>query len=95
MFSSNISVLIFFLCVGGFSNDPLSEFIVFEIPTFLLFSALIASIYAWKVVAFRKSFFPSEANKYFAFLGLAFVWSLWIIVTVVYAEVILGESYLS
>jgi hypothetical protein len=50
---------------GDYENDPLSEFIVFEIPTFLNFSILITAIHGWKTVMFKKSFFPDE---YFVFI---------------------------
>lgn len=79
--------------LGTFEFDPLSEFVVFEIPTFLLFSVLIFAIYSWKSVVYSKGFFPATTNKYIVIFGLAFVWSLWIVVTVVYAEVVLGMRF--
>ena len=68
---------------------------VFEIPTFLLFSAVIIAIYSWvKIVSFDM--LKDTVHRHIGLvLSLIFVWSLWIIVTVVYAEVILGEFLIS
>ena len=77
---------------GVFDGNPLAEFVVFEIPTFLLFSLVIVAIYFWKTVI-RKGFFEDNFNKHILIFGLIFVWSLWIIVTVVYAEVVLGKTW--
>ena len=80
---------------GTFEFDPLSQFVVFEIPTFLLFSAVIIAIYSWvKIVSFDM--LKDTVHRHIGLvLSLIFVWSLWIIVTVVYAEVILGEFLIS
>ena len=104
-----ISFLLAILCVfraafmfgypnGIFDDNELAEFVVFEIPTFLLFSVVIISIFFWKKISARKNrFFGGDSGtlRGLIFLGLVFVWSLWVIVTIVYAEVILetdGES---
>ena len=68
----------------------MAYFVIFEIPTFLLFSILVFSIYTFKRVAYRKAFFPQEQAKFILILGLPLVWSLWLIVTLVYSEVIVG-----
>ena len=76
---------------GTFEFDPLSQFVVFEIPTFLLFSAVIVAIYAWVTIVSFDISKDSFHRNIGLVLSLIFVWSLWIIVTVVYAEVILGN----
>ena len=72
----------------------LLSFVFFEIPTFLLFSVVITSIFFWKKLTKRKKFFVGGLKKLrrVIFLGLVFVWSLWVIVTIVYSEVILEED---
>ena len=100
-----ISFLFVILCVfrvvfmfgypnGIFDGNELAEFVVFEIPTFLLFSVVIVSIFFWKKLATRKKFFGGDTTKLrgVILLGLACVWLLWVIVTIVYAEVILQED---
>jgi hypothetical protein len=44
-------------------------------------------------VVYSKGFFPASTNKYIVIFGFSFVWSLWIVVTVVYAEVVLGKDF--
>lgn len=63
---------------------------MFEIPTFLLLTLVIYAIYIWKSIRLSKKFFPKK-RKMPLILGISFVWSIWIIVTVVYAEVIIGS----
>ena len=78
-----------------FDGNELAEFVVFEIPTFLLFSVVIVSLYFWKsLTLFFWKCFGGDFNylRVVVFLGLGFVWSLWIVVTIVYAEVILEED---
>ena len=102
-----ISILLVILCVfrivfmfgypnAIFEDNELAEFVVFEIPTFLLFSVVIVSIFFWKNIfmATKKKFFGEDTNKVqgVIFLGLVFVWGLWIVVTIVYAEVILEQD---
>jgi hypothetical protein len=98
-----LSILFLIMCVfraafmflypqGAFSDDPLSEFIVFEIPTFLLVSVLIVAIYGWKSVVYKKGFFPDSSNKYIVIIGFAIIWAIWIVVVVVYSEVILANN---
>ena len=77
---------------GTFEYDPLSQFVVFEIPTFLLFSAVIVAIYAWVTIVSFDISKDSFHRNIGLVLSLIFVWSLWIIVTVVYAEVILANN---
>ena len=100
-----ISTLLLLVCVfricfmfmypnGKFADNELAEFVVFEIPTFLLFSVVIISIYFWKKLSSRKKFFSGDTSrlKFLIILGLVFVWSLWVIVTIVFSEVILEED---
>ena len=78
-----------------FDGNPLAEYIVFEIPTFLLFSVVIISIGFWKRLAGKKDqvFLEKSTNMIIIIsAGLFFVWSLWIIITVVYAEAILNQG---
>jgi len=101
-----LSALFFVLCVfricfmfmypnGVFYQEPLSEFVVFEIPTFLLFTMVIISIGFWKSLSNRTHFFVKD-SKFLVYVGVVLVWCLWIVVTVVYSEVVLesdsGES---
>ena len=100
-----ISFLLVLLCIfrvvfmfgypnGLFDGNELAEFVVFEIPTFLLFSVVITSIFFWKKLSGSKKFFVSDSNKLrgLIFVGLIIVWSIWVIVTIVYSEVILEED---
>ena len=100
-----ISALFVILCVfravfmfgypnGIFEGNELAEFVVFEIPTFLLFSVVIASIFFWKRLASRSKFFGGDSAKLRGaiVLGLLLVWSLWVVVTIIYSEVILEEN---
>ena len=100
-----ISFLLVILCIfrvvfmfgypnGIFDGNELAEFVVFEIPTFLLFSVVITSIFFWKKLVTRKKFFGGDSNelRVLVLLGLVFVWSLWVVVTIVYSEVILEED---
>ena len=88
------AVFMFLYPKGTFENDSLSAFIVFEIPTFLLFTLVIYAIFIWKSINISKKFFPVHSTTLPIF-GVAFVWSIWIIVTVVYAEVILNSTVTS
>ena len=100
-----LSLLLLILCVfrivfmfgypnALFEDNELAEFVVFEIPTFILFSVVIISIFFWKKLATKKKFFgeDSYALRGVIFLGLVFVWTLWAVVTIVYSEVILEED---
>ena len=103
-----LSILLILLCVfravfmfgypnGMFEGNELAEFVVFEIPTFLLFSVVIISIYFWKsLTLFFWKCFGGDSNylRAFVLLGLACVWSLWLVVTIVYNELLKedGES---
>jgi hypothetical protein len=82
---------------GVFDGDPLSEYIVFEIPTFLLFSVVVISIAFWHILSKNKPIFFLEAKNTLKAIGigLLFVWSLWVTVTIVYSEVILSNYPIS
>ena len=99
-----LSVIFSVLCVfricfmfmyprGVFYEESLSEFVVFEIPTFLLFSIVIISIGFWKRLSSRTKFFATKELSHYILIGIFFVWALWVVITVVYAEVILGLFY--
>lgn len=80
---------------GGFEDNQLAEYVVFEIPTFLLFTAVILAIALFMRLSKKSTFDFKGADKKIWTAGLiacAVVWSLFIIVTVVYAEVILEEE---
>mmetsp|Transcript_40661 Transcript_40661/g.56506 ORF Transcript_40661/g.56506 Transcript_40661/m.56506 type:complete len:1260 (+) Transcript_40661:1007-4786(+) len=87
------AVFMFLYPKGEFEDNSLAEFVVFEIPTFLLLSVVIICIYYWKKVTIKKkSFLPDKNQEFVIITGLVFVWSIWIVVTVVYSEVILEED---
>ena len=79
-----------FKIIGRLEDEPVAYFVIFEIPTFLLFSILVYAIYSFKRVVYKKGFFPKDKAKYILFIGLPLVWSLWLIVTLVYSEAIVG-----
>ena len=74
---------------GTFEFQPLSYFVIFEIPTFILFSVLIFMIYSFKRLVYKRGFFPGNPTPILA-IGWTFVWGMWVVVTIVYSEVILG-----
>ena len=80
----------FFIIIGRFEDEPIAYFVVFEIPTFLLFSVLVYAIYAFKRIVYKKGFFPKDEAKKILIFGWIFVWGLWLIVTLVYSEAIVG-----
>jgi len=97
----SLSIIFLALCVFravflfGYPSElfgALSEFVVFEIPTFLLFTAVIVCIYFWKVIVHMHEFQFKHDDRLVVALGILFVWSLWVIVTVVYAKVILDDT---
>jgi hypothetical protein len=64
-----------------FDGNQLAEIIVFELPTFFLFTLCIIAIFFWQKMT-QKATFRSNYKliTVTAGLGIAFVWSLWIIV---------------
>ena len=76
---------------GTFEFQPLSYFVIFEIPTFVLFSVLIFMIYSFKRLVYKRGFFPGNPTPILA-IGWTFVWGMWMVVTIVYSEVILGRK---
>ena len=48
-------------------------------------------IYAFKRLVYKKGFFPGNPTPILV-IGWSIVWGLWIIVTIVYAEVILDDA---
>ena len=46
-------------------------------------------IYAFKRMVYKKGFFPGNPTPILA-IGWTLVWGMWLVVTVVYSEVILG-----
>ncbi len=66
---------------------------MFEIPTFINFSILIAAIHGWKVVMYKKSFFPTSYAGYFLFLKIEFAYSLWIFLSANKYILIFGLSF--
>ena len=47
-------------------------------------------IYSFKKLVYKKGFFPGNPWPILA-VGWPLVWGLWVIVTIVYSEVILGQ----
>ena len=109
-------VFVFIYVNDGFSD--LSEYVVFEIPTFLLFTVVVLLLVLFLQLSARKFVFYFTFSITFhllillflyskvdyqnqdkmtwvgAFLTLAFIWSLFVVVTVVYSEVILEVFFL-
>ena len=81
---------------GVFEDEELAEFVVFEIPTFLLFTAVFLCIFFWRNLAQKKNFFGfekgSRANRFLVGGSVFSVWMLFLVVTVVYSEVILDKG---
>ena len=46
-------------------------------------------IYSFKRLVYKKGFFPGNPTP-ILYIGWPLVWALWVIVTIVYSEVILG-----
>ena len=46
-------------------------------------------IYSFKRLVYKKGFFPGNPMP-ILYIGWPLVWALWVIVTIVYSEVILG-----
>ena len=38
----------------------------------------------------KNHFIPEKSNQYIIYIGFPVIWALWLIVTLVYSEVILG-----
>jgi hypothetical protein len=47
-------VFCFLWPVGGFDNNPLAEYVVFELPTFFLFSVMIVAIGFWRKISRKR-----------------------------------------
>jgi len=47
-------VFCFLWPVGGFDGNPLAEYVVFEIPTFFLFSVMIVAIAFWRKISRKR-----------------------------------------
>ena len=81
---------------GTFEDEELADFVVFEIPTFLLFTAVILCIFIWRNLAQKKNFFGfakgSLANRVLIGSSLFAVWMLFLVVVVIYSEVILEKG---
>ena len=46
-------------------------------------------IYSFKRLVYKKGFFPGNPTPILA-IGWPFVWAMWVVVTIVYSEVVLG-----
>ena len=89
-------VVFCFLWAGEKLNDnEVAEYVMFEIPTFLLFTTVILCIGFWRKLSKKNSFFFNAADKSLRFLvllGVSLVWIMFIVVAVVYAEVVLKDN---
>jgi len=88
-------VFCFLWPVGGFEDNPVAQYAVFEIPTFLLFSVVIIAIAFWRKLSRKSAFFFRETDRtLYAFVVFAnfLVWSFFAIVIIVYAEKIIPEN---
>jgi len=97
-----LGVILVILCVfriafcfiwptGGFDDNALAEYIVFEIPTFLLFSVVILCIGFWRKLSRKSTFLLRETDQaLWTAIGIAIflVWCLFAIVAIVYSQII-------
>ena len=84
----------FIYAAGEFDDNPLAEFVVFEIPTFLLFTTVILSLGFWRKLVSQKAYSSYGSNK-LAFsvgLGILLVWLLFAVIVIIYAEAILTKE---
>ena len=84
----------FIYAAGAFDDNPLAEFVVFEIPTFLLFTTVILALGFWQKLVKQKTFFSTSETKLLVMVALAIflVWTLFAVITIVYAESILTKK---
>ena len=76
-------------------DNEVAEYVMFEIPTFLLFTTVILCIGFWRKLSKKNSFFFNKTDmslRFFVLVGISLVWVMFIIVTVVYAEVVLKDN---
>ena len=87
----------FTYAAGAFDDNPLAEFAVFEIPTFLLFTTVILALGFWQKLVKQKTFFSTSETKLLVMVALAIflVWTLFAVITIVYAESILTKKEVS
>mgnify|MGYP003645524428 CR=1 FL=1 len=84
----------FIYAAGDFDDNPLAEFVVFEIPTFLLFTTVVLSLGFWQKLVKQKTFFATSSNLLVLTVGLGIflVWTLFAVITIVYSEVVLQKK---
>ena len=100
-----VACILFVLCIfricymfiyaaGGFDDNPLADFAVFEIPTFLLFTTVILALGFWQKLVKQKSFFSTQENKLAIMVVLAIflVWVMYAVILIVYSEVVLQKE---
>ena len=76
-------------------DDPLTEYVLFEIPTFLLFTVVILANGFWRKLSQKSAFFFHQTDKQLwaiVFFAIFLIWCLFIIVTVIYSEDILANG---
>ena len=100
-----IACILFVLCIfricymfiyaaGGFDDNPLADFAVFEIPTFLLFTTVILALGFWQKLVKQKSFFSTKENGLVAIVSLAIflLWVMYAVILIVYSEIVLEKE---
>ena len=83
----------FIYAAGGFDDNPLADFAVFEIPTFLLFTTVILALGFWQKLVKQKTFFATEERGLLIIVSLAIflVWVMYAVILIVYSEVVLQK----
>lgn len=74
--------------------SSLAQYIVFEIPTFILFTLVIGILGMWEKMQSKKGFFMDSRRgiNVAICIAVAFVWAIFIIISIVYPIVILEQS---
>ena len=89
-------VVFCFLWAGEKLDDnEVAEYVMFEIPTFLLFTTVILCIGFWRKLSKKNSFFfnsTDQSLRILMLLGVSLVWIMFIVVAVVYSEVVLKNN---
>ena len=100
-----VACILFVLCIfricymfiyaaGEFDDDPLADFAVFEIPTFLLFTTVILALGFWQKLVKQKSFFSTQEKGLVIMVSAAvfLVWVMYAVILIVYSEVVLQKK---
>jgi len=94
-FVSAVRIVFMFLYPSGrLEDNEIGEYVLFELPTFLLFTTVIMIMGFWQKMAMQKGYVGNSARsvELLTALGIVLVWLIFVVVTVVYAEVILDSD---